>query len=318
MSLARPNAIVTLSGQSYSAAEGAIVRLCASLSVFGSHDSIAITLWPSSKLAGAAIGSKITVALGDSGNETDLWSGEAVAVEQMPDAVVITGLASTVALSRTRVSQTYLDQSVVDIVRDLASSVDTDEVQGDLDLPAYTVDDRRPVWNHLLDLASLAGAELGASASGALRFVPVPAGSAEFTLRYGADVLDWHAATNAVPDSPAVAAYGAASEAGAEQWHWILSSPAPQGSGPFIRIEAAVRTRDAASALAQAFSSRAARTGAYGHIGLVGRADIRPGSLVAISGLDNDPGTLHVLAVDHLLDPRVGFVTTLTVEGASS
>ena len=318
MSLVRPNAVVTLSGQNYSAAEGAILHLRASLTVRGSHDSISVALWPSSKLASAAVGAQMSVALGDRGNETDLWSGEAVAIEFRPDAVVISGLAATIALSRTRVSQTYLDQSVADIVRHLASSVDTDEIQGDLDLPAYTVDDRRPVWSHLLDLASMSGAELGASAAGALRFVPVPAGSAEITLRHGAEVLAWATAAQAVPDSPAVAAYGAASEEGADQWHWLLSSPAPQGSGPFTRIEPAARTRDAAGAIAQTLAGRASRAGAYGHVGLVGRADIRPGSLVAISGLPHDPGTLHVLAVDHLLDPRVGFVTILTVEGAST
>ncbi len=319
MSLVRPNAVITLAGQSYTAAESALMRMRVALSVRGAHDGVALTVWPSSKLARADIGAKISVALGPSGSEVDVWSGEVNAVAASPDALSITGLASTAALSRTRISQTYIDQSVADIVRALAASVDLDQVESDLNLPAYTVDDRRAVWGHLLDLAAMAGAEVGASSSGALRFVPVRTGSANLTLRHGAEVIARRLAAQAAPDAPAVAAYGAASEAGADQWHWILSSPAPQGNGPFLRLVPAVRTREGADAMARALASRAARAATCGRLGLVGRADVRPGDLVDIAGLPgNSPGTLRVLEVDHLLDSGQGFMTALTVQGASA
>jgi hypothetical protein len=319
MSLARPNALITLSGQNYSAAEAALVRMRVALSVRGAHDCVALTLWPSSKLASAQTGAKISIALGPSGSEADVWSGEVNAVAASPDALTITGLAATAALSRTRISQTYLDQSVADIVRALAASVDIDEVEGDLNLAAYTVDDRRAVWSHLLDLAAMAGAEVGANSSGALRFVPVRTGSANLTLRHGADVIAWRLAAQVAPDAPAVAAYGAASEAGADQWHWILSSPAPSGNGPFLRVVPVIRTREGADAMARALAARAARAATGGRLGLVGRAGVRPGDLVDITGLPgNQPGTLRVLGVDHLLDSAQGFLTALTVEGASA
>ncbi len=259
MSLVRPNAVITLAGQSYTAAEAALMRMRVALSVRGAHDGVALTVWPSSKLARADIGAKISVALGPSGSEVDVWSGEVNAVAASPDALSITGLASTAALSRTRISQTYMDQSVADIVRALAAGVDLDQVESDL------------------------------------------------------------MAAQAAPDAPAVAAYGAASEAGADQWHWILSSPAPQGNGPFLRLVPAVRTREGADAMARALASRAARAATCGRLGLVGRADVRPGDLVDIAGLPgNSPGTLRVLEVDHLLDPGQGFMTALTVQGASA
>jgi hypothetical protein len=152
-----------------------------------------------------------------------------------------------------------------------------------------------------------------------LRFVPVRTGSANLTLRHGAEVIAWRLAAQAAPDAPAVAAYGAASEAGADQWHWILSSPAPQESGPFLRLVPAVRTREGADAMARALASRAARAATCGRLGLVGRADVRPGDLVDIAGLPgNSPGTLRVLEVDHLLDSGQGFMTALTVQGASA
>jgi hypothetical protein len=46
---------------------------------------------------------------------------------------------------------------------------------------------------------------------------------------------------------------------------------------------------------------------------------VRPGDLVDIAGLPgNSPGTLRVLEVDHLLDSGQGFMTALTVQGASA
>ncbi len=318
MSLVRPNAVVTLDGQRFSAAEAALVRLRASLSVRGSHDQVSLRAWPASKLAKGKVGSALSIALGDAGAETDVWSGEVVAVEVTPEALTITGLASTVALSRTRMAQNYADHSVADIVLDLASGIDVDEVESDLSLPLYTVDDRRAVWGHVVDLAALAGAEVGVSAAGALRFVPVRTGTASVTLRHGADVLAWSLSARSNFDAPSVASYGAASEAGAEQWHWILRSPAPQGSGPFMRIAPAIRTRDGAEAAAQALAARAARAQSHGRLVLVGRAALRPGDLVEVSDLPaGDSGTMRVVAVDHLLDTREGFLSTVTVEGAN-
>jgi hypothetical protein len=242
-----------------------------------------------------------------------------VAVASAADRLTITGLAATVALSRSRTSQTYVDQSVADIVQDLASEVEIDEVQGDLNLPVYAVDDRRPVWAHLRDLARLTDAELGSNPAGALRFVSIRTGSADTTLRAGADIIAWLATAAAAPAAPSVGAYGAASEAGADQWHWLLSSPSAQGSGPWLRIPAAVRTSDAADTVAQGFAARAARSGMLGRLAVVGRPELRPGDLVDLADLPGpDPGTLRITAVSHILDPESGFLTALTVEGAGS
>src|SRR6202035_4676272 len=172
MSLSRPRARLTVDGQTLSSAEAALVRLTVALSLSGAHDPVELTVWPSSKLATAAPGSTMAIALGEEGSEQDVWAGEVTAVAAGADGVVLDGLAATVALSRQRVSQSYLDRSVADVVNDLAGSAAVDEVSGDANLPAYSVDDRRPVWDHLRDLARLTGADVGAAPNGGLRFVP--------------------------------------------------------------------------------------------------------------------------------------------------
>ncbi|HEY8211003.1 MAG TPA: hypothetical protein VIG99_26150, partial [Myxococcaceae bacterium] len=116
MSLSRPNAVLTVSGQDYSAAEAALVRLRISLGLSGSHDAAELTLWPSSKLKDASAGDTLEISLGELDGEDAVFTGEVTSVMAGADALVVEGLAATVALSRVRRSQTYISQTVADIV----------------------------------------------------------------------------------------------------------------------------------------------------------------------------------------------------------
>lgn len=313
MALSRPRAILTLDGRRLTSAEAALVRLRVLLTL-GEHGPAEVLLWPSSKLAGAQPGSRLVIALGSEGNEEDVWSGEITGTAAGADAVALDGLEGTVALSRQRVSQAYLNQSVADIVRDLAGSAAVDEVSGATTLPAYFVDDRRSVWAHLLELARIVDADVSASPAGGLRFVPARTGTPDHRLRHGAEVLGWWTGAASEPPAAAVAAYGAASEAGGEQWHWIR-----RPSGPGGQFVAALRTKDAAEAMARALSNRAARAAVRGRFRIVGRPSVRPGDLLAVADLPTgDPGALRVRSLEHVLDARQGFVTTLEVEGAQA
>ncbi|HEY8206849.1 MAG TPA: hypothetical protein VIG99_05160, partial [Myxococcaceae bacterium] len=260
-------------------------------------------------------GDTLEISLGELDGEDAVFTGEVTGVMAGADALVVEGLAATVALSRARRSQTYISQTVADIVKDLASDVDVDEVQGDLQFDAYSLDDRRTLWSHLLDLAALTGADVGCSAEGGLRFSPFESGSAEVSLRYGADVLSWHAGPRPAPAVPTAIASGAASDQGSEKWHWLTRDPANGSTA--ARVIGAFRTKDAADQLNQALSDRASRAALRGQVLLVGRAGVRPGARVEVTDLPSgDPGTLRVLAVEHVLDARTGFTTALTVESA--
>jgi len=333
MTLVRPNARITVDSQSLTAAESGLVRLRVCLSVGEAHDRAELFFWPSSKFAGAKAGATFTLALGPAGAEVDVLTGVVDAARTSADAVVLEAMAGSIVLSRTFAGQTFLEMTVADIVTQLASEagVDTDEVSCDIAFPAYTIDPRRSVWSHLNDLARLAGADLSVTAEGALRFViaggeggglGAAAGAAGALglgsggLRHGANVLSWQTGSGAVAIAAAVAAHGAASEAGAAKWHWLLKEPSFAGDGP-PRIAGSLRTRDAADAVQAAGAARAGRARLNGMIRIVGDAAIRPGDMTAVSDLPSgDPGQLHVLAVEHVLDGFEGFTTTLTVEAA--
>jgi hypothetical protein len=335
MTLGRPCAVVTVDGRRLTSAEGAVVRVRVRLGRGPAHDDAECVCWPSSKLTTAAPGSTLALALGNAGDETDVWTGEVTGVRRAPDGVALEGLASSVALSRTFLSQTFVDLSIADVVRQLASAagVDVDEASGDATLPAYAVDDRRSAWAHLNDLAELTGAEVTVTAAGALKFVAPssPSGGGGLVeqvaslvlgggasgLRYGANLLGWRATSRKAPATASVAAYGAASESGSAKWHWIRHDPDAAGRGP-ARIVPALRTRDAAEALAGALAARAARAVRRATVVVVGDATLRPGQTTTIADIPGDPGgDLRLLAVEHTLDGDAGFVSRLVVEPSS-
>ena len=117
MTLVRPSAVVTLDGQRLTSAEGAVIGVRIRLGMGPAHDQAECFCWPSSKFDSASPGSTLAIALGNAGDEADVFTGEVTGLRLTPDAIAIEGLASSVALSRTFVSQTFLDLSVADIAR---------------------------------------------------------------------------------------------------------------------------------------------------------------------------------------------------------
>jgi hypothetical protein len=311
-----PSAIVTIDGRSLNAAEAGLVSLRVVLAI-DAHHSARIVVWPRSKFASVKPGAVVSVAIGVVDSEEDVLSGEITGVSQTSQATVLEALSTTAALSRTRRSQSYINQPVADIVRDLAGAIDVDEIEANLQLEAYSVDDHRTVWSHLMELSELSGAEVGSSASGGLRFVPVRSGSATRTFRHGAELLDWKIRSGQVTDALAVAAHGAGSEAGQTKWHWALHDPLASADKP-SRVIGAFHSRDAADNLAKSLTARAKRSAVNGWLRVVGDAKVRPGEIVSIRDLPgDDPGPLRVLAVRHALDAN-GFLTHLTVKGGGA
>lgn len=330
MTLQRPTAVVTLDGRRLTSEEGAVLRVRVRLGMGPAHDAVEMFCWPSSKLATASVGSAATVALGTVGSEADVWNGEVVSVRLTPGGVALEGLAGSLVLSRTFVSQSFVSVSVADVVQQLASAagVDVDEVSGDMALSAYAVDDRRSVWAHVNDLAELVGADVTVTEAGALKFIAptAPSGGAGALggvvggasgLRYGANLLEWRARTRALAGTLGVAAFGSGSESGNEKWHWLRSSVDAVGSGP-VRLAAAVRTRDAATIVSDAIAMRAKRAARRADLLVVGDAALRPGQTTTIADIPGDAGgDLRIIAVEHLLDGDLGFVSRLTVEAAA-
>jgi hypothetical protein len=308
----QPSAIVNLGNRQLNAAEAGLVSLRITL-LRGNHDSAQLTFWPKTKFASAQPGDALSIQLGFKDEEQDVWSGKVATVEQTQVGVVINGYAPTAGLARERKSSAYVGQTAGDIVRDLASSIDIDSVDGSAEFAYYAVDHRRSVWGHLLDLASLTGSEISCSANGGLRFLDVRPVPSTTRFRFGAELLSWNLGPAVQLSPPTFAAHGSASESGSDKWHWLNPDPTSGAGGS--QVIGGFHSRAVADALTQAMSDRATRAAVNGELELVGDATLRVGDAFSVSGLLGDPGPLRAVAVKHRLDAAGGFRTVVQVEG---
>lgn len=335
MSLSRPTATIVLDGQKLTSAEAGLVSLRIDLG-FNTHDRAHLTLWPNSKLSSAGPGSEMSITLSTEGSggaglldsvpslpglggddDGTLWTGIVQSVQSAASMLSITGLASTSLLSDTRRSATWSDQSVADIVRDLAGELES-EIEADLTLPNFSVDNSRTVWSYLYELAQLAGAELSCSAQGGVRFILASKNSSVIELHYGADLIEWNLSQDKAMTPVGASEHAAASSAGNEKWHWLAHDPVGSNEEAML-LPASFHTRTAAETFTDAAKSRAKRAAMRGQIWISGREKLRPGSQVELKQMpDGSDCLLRVRAVTHQLDVDSGFVTALAVEGTAS
>lgn len=331
MSLAKPGASISLNGDTYTAAEAGLMRARVDLGL-NSHDRAHLVFWPRSVIAAAAPGDDLSFGLslaadgggalgalgglaGGSGGDV-LWTGSVQTTRSGAGFFAVEGLAGTSVLSDRRRSQTWEDMSVGDIVSDLAGELGS-EVEADLKLASFSIDNTRTVWSCLYELAQLAGAELSCAADGGVRFILSSKETGSTELRYGADLIDWRLARHFAKTAVGAAEHGAASSAGGDKWHWLAHDPVGADGEP-ARVPAAFRTRDAATAYSDAASARAERARLSGEVWLGGRPDLRPGCWVELKDLPGgDSGPLRVKSVTHQLDGEQGFITALRVEGGA-
>src|SRR5215469_438955 len=103
----RPNAVITLDGKAFTAAEAALVGLDLQAGL-GELGEVRLALWPRSKLTSATAGAKLEIALGAVSDETAVFTGTIEVVARTPAALVIEALEPTAALHRRFVSRTFL------------------------------------------------------------------------------------------------------------------------------------------------------------------------------------------------------------------
>lgn len=331
MSLVKPSAKINLNGQHLSSAEAGMVSIRLDLS-FNTHDRLQMTVWPDSKLRDAVPGDELSVELhtqsqslsdlesvgaflGNS-DSSALWTGTIDAVHSSAGIIQISGLASSAQLNKVKLSATWADQSIDKIIKDMAGDLAL-EIEADMNLSNYSIDNTRSVWSHLYELAQLTGAELSSSASGGLRFVLASKGGSKTSIRYGAELIDWRLVKQQQASLAVAAEHGAASSAGKDKWHWLAHDPVGTDAEN-TNTPAAFSSREAADLFSEAAKAKQQRSATQGEVWIGGRTDLRPGALIELLGLpQGDSGTLRVKSVTHQMDGQTGFITALSVEGHS-
>jgi hypothetical protein len=321
MSLSRPACTINADGSEYSNAEAALRSMNIELGLGGGHDQAILHCSHLSPLRDARPDAACTISLGSTDAEVDVFNGIISRVEQQLTGVSIEVLAATSPLSTFYGAQAYQDQTVADIISDLAgqAEVATGTIDATTTVKIWHVTEQRSAWWHINRLARMGDYELLCDSTGALNVRPVGSGGLSHTLRFGAEILSLQTAQHR--DSAVSFLYapaGAGSELGSDKGHINLRESVGEAPEGPATIDGALRDRDTAEKMTAAGEARRSRSVFSGKALIMGNGAIRPGDTVDLTDVpDQDAISARVLSVQHRFDGSKGFTTTLHLGGAT-
>jgi hypothetical protein len=262
-----------------------------------------------------------------SGNISDtVITAEVRAVESTLGVVTLLGRTVIERLAATRLNVVYENQSMDQIVRDLAgqAGVQVGALDPGRRYPYLVVHESRNVFRTLRELALREGMDVAADRSNALTITKSAATTADHVFRYAAEVLDVRLdAGDPTADRVLVHGDSPASTMGNDTWHWLVRDLSPfrgeSGSGVRARglQDGAVRTKDAA-ATAAAERLGAIRDGATtGTVTVLGNPAVDLGQAIEIQDAPRPElnRLFKVASVRHVFSKHEGFVTVIGFTG---
>ena len=320
MSLLRPSCTITVEGTRYTGVEAAVRLLEVDLDLGEGHDLVVLHCSHRSPLRDVRPDAACTLSLGYADEEAEVFTGLVDRVEQGLTGVSIEVLAATLPLSFWYGAQTYQDQTVADIIGDLAgqAGVATSTLDAETKITIWQVNEQRSAWWHINRLARLGDHELFCDPQGALAIRPVGSGGLKHTLRFGAEVLAIKAADRRDGGGQWLyAPAGAGSELGSDKWHIPLREAVGNSPPGPTRIDGAIRDRDTAETVTSGVQTRRTRSLFNGQVLIMGNSAIRPGDGVELTGMPHaDSVSGRVLGLHHRLDGRHGFTSQLSLGGS--
>ncbi len=276
---------------------------------------------------------RVIVELGyaDDGNLTKVFTGTIASVDSTLTTTRVTAYSGASSLLRTFAAQTFENKSAGAIVRDLAgrAKVDVATAADGIQFPAYVIEERRSVQQQMQDLAELSGFDVYFNPDGKLVFQKFTTGQTVHVFEFAKHILDLE-----VLQSPAAAsqvlAFGESPGPGRgdESWAWLTkdfsglkgTAGSPASGSPALLLERpALRSKEAASAAANAAFATIQHNGTRGRLNSVGRPEVRLGDAIRVSGVPNDSlnKVYQVRGVTHTITKLDGFTTAVDFRGIS-
>ncbi len=267
-------------------------------------------------------GAKIELGYADNGGLTQVMVGTVVRVKPDLTAIRVIGHSAAETLLHTFVEQTYESKTAGAIVRDLAqkAGVEVQTAEAGIDFPAYVIDGRRNVYNHMRDLAELCGFDLYLNADGRLVFEKFIGGKTVHVFEFAKHLIELEA-DKSNPRAGRVETFGEsrAGQNGDESWAWLTKNfsgaKGQAGSGdPLLLLEKpALRTRDGARTAAQASMTAIQRRTLRGRLLSLGRPEVKLGDAIRLSGMTDEAlnANFQVRSVIHRITKLGGFTTTV-------
>jgi len=253
-------------------------------------------------------------------------TAEVQAIESALGLTKITGITGKQKLSRTRLNQVYENQTLGQIVNNLAEQADvaTGEIETGSTYSYFVVHETSNFLQQICALARRDGLDFYFDTDNRLTLKKFTKTAADHTFFYGIDLLDLQL-RNQPATSERLMVYGEspASQQGAATWHWLVKdlSPFRSEAGEGARVlalhDGAVRTKDAADSLATAKLGALKDQATTGRLKLLGNPLVKLGDAIEIKNVPKRElnGLFKVTAVRHVLSKREGFVTYVSFSG---
>jgi len=238
----------------------------------------------------------------------------------------IYGTTGMQKLSATRVNQVYSNQTLNQIVSDLANQagVSTGNIENGSTYPYFVVHESKSVWRHIRQLAEVEGFDVYFDSSDQLNVSDFQKTSADHTFYFGIDILGLELLNVDAPVTH-VMAYGESpsSSQGTDSWPWIakdLSSyrgEAGQGGRLLALEDRALRTKEAAGKFATAKLGAIKDHSALGRLKLMGAPQVNPWDSFEVKSAKQPElnGLFKITSVRHVYSKSEGYLTYVVFSG---
>lgn len=266
-------------------------------------------------------GDDVTIELGYDPEKLQLkkvFTGKVDNVEKKLTEVTVAGFSLASDMTKKKVHQVYEKQSAGLIVKDLASKakVKVKDADDGISFPMYTVDDTKPIYGHMRELAGLCGFDVFMSIDGEVVFKKYKEGKPS-ELKYGVNVIDI-ITRQRTPEATSVKVYeeSPASTKGSDKSHWLSKSPmgGSAGLGDLLYTvwNPAIKDKGTADTVAKNKKEQLS-VSMVGTVRALGDPAIVLGSTIEIKDMPDKSlnGKYEVTGVSHVFSMIDGFVTTV-------
>lgn len=256
--------------------------------------------------------------LGYDGSLEKIMVGNVKRVDVRLNSVLISidGIGSK--LLRKGSNTVFLSHTSGGIVVTLAqeAGVDVKEFEHGISYPYYAIDDRSNLFEHIVRLGSLCGADTFFDKDGKIIFRR-PGGGKEHMLAYGKDLLEV-CAIRTGPSYKGVLVFGESpvSSKGTDTYHWIAKEEikaSKGGEGGLAVKETSLKSSESVEKAGEALLEASKYTLML-NLKTEGKPVIRVGDTIKLEGFDDREidGSHEVTRVEHTLSALRGFTSTFT------
>jgi hypothetical protein len=267
-------------------------------------------------------GDPVTIELTAGEKSVQVMAAEVQQIQSSLGQTEIVGVTGLQKLAQARLNQGYENQSLSQIVQDIAGQVgvSTGEIETGNTYPYLAIHDGKSLLTHIVELAKREGLDVYCDPDNQLTVKKFTKTSADHTFYYGIDLLDLHL-FNHPPTSDQVQVSGESpsSNQGTETWHWLVKDPtscqgkAGKGSKSLSLQDGAIRTKDTADSFAKAKVNALKNQATGGQLKILGNPTVKLGDAIEIKEAPKPElnGLFKVASVRHIFNKRDGYLTVI-------